>query len=72
MREYVRLLVKQGYQLIVLINGHGAINQMGVCQRIAAEFRGEGTGNVLVGSRPGAGWALRERIPGTPPAASFR
>ncbi len=54
-REYVRLLVKQGYRLIVLINGHGAINQMGVCQRIAAEFRGEGTGNVLVGFPSGGG-----------------
>ena len=63
-REYVRLLVKQGYRLIVLINGHGAINQMGVCQRIAAEFRGEGTGNVLVGFPSGGGLGFEGEDPG--------
>ena len=63
-REYVRLLVKQGYRLIVLINGHGAINQMGVCQRIAAEFRGEGAGNVLVGFPSGGGLGFEGEDPG--------
>ncbi len=48
-REYLRLLVKQKYKLIVLVNGHGASGQLGALQRLAAEFSGETASRVLVG-----------------------
>jgi len=37
-REYLRMLVEQGYKLIVLINGHGAENHIQVLERLAKEF----------------------------------
>ncbi len=48
-REYLRLLVKQGYKLVVLVNGHGATGQMSSLFRLAAEFTGETGTRVLVG-----------------------
>lgn len=48
-REYLRLLVKQGYKLVVLVNGHGATGQMNSLFRLAAEFTGETKTRVLVG-----------------------
>lgn len=48
-REYLRLLVKQGYKLVVLVNGHGATGQMSSLSRLAAEFTGETGTRVLVG-----------------------
>ena len=40
-REYLRLLVKQGFRLIVIVNGHGATNQWEVLNRLAIEFSNE-------------------------------
>lgn len=37
-REYLRLLVEQGYKLIVIVNGHGASNHIQTLERLAAEF----------------------------------
>jgi creatinine amidohydrolase len=37
-RQYLRLLVEQGYKLIVIVNGHGAENHIAVLRRLAAEF----------------------------------
>jgi creatinine amidohydrolase len=37
-REYLRLLVKQGYKLIVIVNGHGGENHLRVLKNLAAEF----------------------------------
>jgi len=37
-RERIRQLIKQGYQLIVLINGHGAENHINTLKRLSAEF----------------------------------
>lgn len=40
-REYLRLLADQGFRLIVIINGHGAANQIKVLERLAVEFSNE-------------------------------
>jgi creatinine amidohydrolase len=37
-REMLNLLVKQGYKLIVIINGHGSENHVATLLRLAAEF----------------------------------
>lgn len=37
-REYLRLLVIQGYKLIVIVNGHGGENHIRVLERLAKEF----------------------------------
>ena len=62
-REYLRLLVKQGYKLVVLVNGHGATGQMSSLSRLAAEFTGETDTRVLVGF-PAASLASPARTPG--------
>src|SRR5438445_9622166 len=36
-RELIRLLKLDGYRLLVLVNGHGAVNHMRALQRLAAE-----------------------------------
>lgn len=46
-REYLRLLVEQGYQLIVIVNGHGATGQRSSLDRLAKEFTGETESRVL-------------------------
>lgn len=46
-REYLRLLVEQGYRLIVLVNGHGATGQRSSLDRLAKEFTGETESCVL-------------------------
>ena len=46
-REYLRLLVEQGYKLIVLVNGHGATGQRSSLDRLAKEFTGETDSHVL-------------------------
>jgi creatinine amidohydrolase len=46
-REAIALLIEQGYRLIVLVNGHGAANQMAVLQRLEALFNAEGRVKVL-------------------------
>lgn len=46
-RETLDLLVQQGYRLIVILNGHGAENQLGVLGRLSAEFTGRGPARVF-------------------------
>ncbi len=47
-REHLRLLVRQGYRLIVVVNGHGAWGQKGTLDRLAAEFTNETASRVAV------------------------
>lgn len=46
-REYLRLLTKQGYRLIVIVNGHGATGQIDTLNRLAVEFSNETDSRVL-------------------------
>lgn len=46
-REYLRLLVMQGYKLIVLVNGHGALGQVESLKRLAVEYSNETPSRVL-------------------------
>ncbi len=46
-REHLRLLVEQGYKLIVIVNGHGATGQRSSLDRLAKEFTGETESFVL-------------------------
>lgn len=46
-REYLRLLVKQGYRLIVIVNGHGAAGQAATLERLAIEFSNETASRVI-------------------------
>ena len=47
-REHLRLLVQQGYKLIVIVNGHGAWGQKGNLERLAIEFSNETASKVVV------------------------
>lgn len=47
-REHLRLLVQQGYKLIVIVNGHGAWGQKSALERLAVEFRNETPSRVMV------------------------
>lgn len=46
-RAYLRLLVKQGYKLIVIVNGHGADNHIKTLKRLASEFTAETDSTVI-------------------------
>lgn len=46
-REYLRLLVNQGYRLIVIVNGHGASGQTATLERLAVEFSNETDSRVI-------------------------
>lgn len=46
-REYLRLLVKQGYRLIVIVNGHGATGQAATLERLSIEFSNETASRVI-------------------------
>ncbi len=46
-REHLRLLVEQGYELIVLFNGHGAFGQRDTLTRLAVEFSNETPSRVV-------------------------
>lgn len=46
-REYLRLLVKQQYKLIVIINGHGGENHINTLTRLAKEFSAETESKVI-------------------------
>ncbi|NPV53907.1 MAG: creatininase family protein [Firmicutes bacterium] len=46
-RETLNLLVKQGYRVIAIVNGHGAENHMAVLKRLAAEFTAESPATVI-------------------------
>lgn len=45
-REYIRMLQKQGFRMIVLVNGHAADGQIEVLDRLAIEFTNETMGIV--------------------------
>ncbi len=47
-REHLRLLVQQGYKLIVIVNGYGAWGQKSSLERLAIEFSNETTSKVVV------------------------
>lgn len=47
-REYLRLLVMQEYKLIVIVNGHGAYNQISTLERLAIEFTNETKSRIIV------------------------
>ena len=47
-RENLRLLVRQGYKLIVIVNGHGAAGQRDTLDRLAVEFSNETPIRVIV------------------------
>jgi creatinine amidohydrolase len=47
-KEYVRMLTLQKYKLIVIVNGHGATNQIYTLDRIAKEISAETTSRVYV------------------------
>lgn len=47
-REQLRLAIKMGFRLIVVITGHAATNQIDVLQRLAAEFNGNKQARVIV------------------------
>ena len=47
-RENLRLRVQQGYKLIVVVNGHGALGQKDSLDRLAAEFSNETPSKVIV------------------------
>jgi len=46
-REHLRLLVNLKYKLIVLLNGHGAENQVNTLHRLAVEFSSETSSKVI-------------------------
>lgn len=46
-REHLRLLVQQGYKLIVIVNGHGAWGQRESLNRLAVEFSNETPSKVI-------------------------
>jgi creatinine amidohydrolase len=46
-RETLDLLIQQGYRLIVILNGHGAANQLGTLDRLSAEFTARGPARVF-------------------------
>ena len=51
-RIILEKLVEQGYLFIVIINGHGATNQIFTLERLAKEFQNERNVNVLTNAVP--------------------
>lgn len=49
-REYIRMLEKQGFKLIVLVNGHGATGQIRSLERLRDEFNGESGSHIIIPS----------------------
>jgi creatinine amidohydrolase len=47
-REHLRLAVRVGFRLVVLVTGHGATNQIEVLRRLATEFSAETPARVIV------------------------
>ncbi len=46
-RARLDLIVRQGYRLIVIVNGHGAHNHMATLDRLAAEFTAQSPSRVM-------------------------
>jgi creatinine amidohydrolase len=47
-REQLRLAVRVGFRLVVLVTGHGATNQIEVLRRLAVEFSAESPARVIL------------------------
>ena len=47
-RSYLDLLIEHGYKMVVLMNGHGAENQIGTLQRLAVEYTHEKPARVML------------------------
>jgi len=47
-REAIALLIEHGYEHVVIVNGHGAENQIATLQRLAAAFTAKGKAKVTV------------------------
>ncbi len=47
-REHVRLAIAMGFKVVSVISGHGAVNQLAVLRRLAAEFNAPGRFKMLV------------------------
>ena len=47
-REQLRLIIRMGFKLAVIISGHAAENQMAVLERLAKEFTAESSARILV------------------------
>lgn len=47
LREYLRMLIQQGYRLIVIMNGHGAENQAYAVNRLCVELSNETNSRVI-------------------------
>lgn len=47
-REQLRLAVRMGFRLVVLVTGHGATNQIEVLRRLAMEFSAESPARVII------------------------
>lgn len=47
-REQLRLAVRMGFRLVVLVTGHAATNQIEVLQRLAVEFSAESPARVIM------------------------
>lgn len=46
--ETLSMLGRRGYKLIVIVNGHGATNQIATLQRLAAAFTAQGPARVML------------------------
>ena len=57
-REMLTLLIRQGYRLIVIVNGHGADNHVAVLERLSAEFTAESPARVI----PFFAWASQDDV----------
>ena len=57
-REVLTLLIRQGYRLIVIVNGHGAANHVAVLERLSAEFSAESPARVV----PFFAWASQDDV----------
>jgi creatinine amidohydrolase len=47
-REQLRLAVRMGFRLVVLVSGHAAVNQIQVLNQLAVEFNAESPAKVIV------------------------
>jgi len=48
MRELLRMLIGLGYEILVIVNGHGAANQIETLERLAAEFAACSPATILL------------------------
>jgi creatinine amidohydrolase len=48
LREYLQLLIRQKYKLIVVVNGHGALNHVQTLERVCKEFTAISPARVML------------------------